>query len=249
MQKNAGTSIVRSLVPHIGSDCEIYGSTPDGHILSDYNKPMGKLWKHIEARNAKKQIDIDIWNEYFKFAFVRNPWSRILSQYSWWTQNTWDDEKKTGDKVRKMKNFEEYLVQKIGIVPNQKLQLFEEDIPLVDYIGRFEYLEEDFNEDHIPTLNTLPFPVKGVKWDTALADTSYFDNVAKQVLERFETSNKSSFDAKKLIDDLDQINFVRDVLTIRMSVAPGKDNTEKFTWATRDGAHTSKFTFKTESID
>ena len=105
-------------------------------------------------------------------------------------------------------------------------------------------LEEDFNEDHIPTLNTLPFPVRGVKWDTALADTSYFDNVAKQVLERFETSNKSSFDAKKLIDDLDQINFVRDVLTIRMSVAPGKDNTEKFTWATKDGAHTSKFKIK-----
>tara|TARA_R100001163_G_C5062832_1_gene199991 strand:- start:770 stop:2443 length:1674 start_codon:yes stop_codon:yes gene_type:complete len=105
-------------------------------------------------------------------------------------------------------------------------------------------LEEDFNEDHIPTLNTLPFPVKGVNWQTALADTSYFDNVAKQVLERFENSNKSSFDAKKLIDDLDQINFVRDVLTIRMSVAPGKDNTEKFTWATRDGAHTSKFTIK-----
>jgi len=110
-------------------------------------------------------------------------------------------------------------------------------------------LEEDFNEDHIPTLNTLPFPVKGVNWNTALADTSYFDNVAKQVLERFENSNKSSFDAKKLIDDLDQINFVRDVLTIRMSVAPGKDNTEKFTWATKDGAHTSKFTFKTEDID
>ena len=105
-------------------------------------------------------------------------------------------------------------------------------------------LEEDFNEDHIPTLNTLPFPVKGVKWDTALADTSYFDNVAKQVLERFENSNKSSFDAKKLIDDLDQINFVRDVFTIRSNVAPGKDNTEKFTWATKDGAHTSKFKIK-----
>ena len=105
-------------------------------------------------------------------------------------------------------------------------------------------LEEDFNEDHIPTLNTLPFPVKGVKWDTALADTSYFDNVAKQVLERFENSNKSSFDAKKLIDDLDQINFVRDVYTIRSTVAPGADNTEKFTWATKDGAHTSKFKIK-----
>ena len=105
-------------------------------------------------------------------------------------------------------------------------------------------LEEDFNEDHIPTLNTLPFPVKGVVWEQAVQDTTYFDNVAKQVLDRFETSNKSSFDAKKLIDDLDQINFVRDVLAIRMSVAPGANNEEKFTWATRDGAHTSKFKIK-----
>ena len=110
-------------------------------------------------------------------------------------------------------------------------------------------LEEDFNEDHIPTLNTLPFPVRGVIWNTALVDTSYFDKVSKQVLDRFENSNKSSFDAKKLIDDLDQVNFVKDVLAIRMSVAPGKDNTEKFTWATKDGAHTSKFKFKTEAVD
>ena len=110
-------------------------------------------------------------------------------------------------------------------------------------------LEEDFNEDHIPTLNTLPFPVRGVIWNTALVDTSYFDIVSKQVLDRFENSNKSSFDAKKLIDDLDQINFVKDVLEIRMSVAPGADNTEKFIWATKDGAHTSKFKFKTEDVD
>ncbi len=146
LQKNAGTSIVKSLVPHIGSDCEIYGSTPDGHILSDYNKPKGKLWKHIWACNAKKLIDTDIWNEYFKFAFIRNPWSRILSQYSWWTQRKWDDEKNTGARVKNMKNFGEYLIQKIGIVPNQKIQLFDEDVSLVDYIGRFEYIEEDFKE-------------------------------------------------------------------------------------------------------
>ena len=110
-------------------------------------------------------------------------------------------------------------------------------------------LEEDFNEDHIPTLNTLPFPVKGVVWEQAVQDTTYFDNVAKQVLDRFETSNKSSFDAKKLIDDLDQINFVRDVLFIRMNVAPGKDNIEKLKWATKDGAHTSKFNLKNIKID
>ena len=105
-------------------------------------------------------------------------------------------------------------------------------------------LEEHFNEDHIPTLNVLPFPVKGVNWETAVQDLSFFDNVAKQVLDNFENSNKSSFDAKKLIEELDQINFARDIFGIRTRVAPGTTNEEKLIWATRDGASTSNFTIK-----
>jgi len=105
-------------------------------------------------------------------------------------------------------------------------------------------LEDHFNEDHIPTLNTLPFPVKGVNWETAVQDLSFFDNVAKQVLDNFENSNKSSFDAKKLIEELDQINFARDIFGIRTRVAPGTTNEEKLIWATRDGASTSNFTIK-----
>jgi hypothetical protein len=105
-------------------------------------------------------------------------------------------------------------------------------------------LEEDFNEDHIPSLNTLPFPVKGVNWETALADSSYFDNVAKQVLDNFENSNKSSFDAKKLIDELDQINFVRDVYAIRYRVAPEEKGKTKYQWATQEGSSTSNFNIK-----
>jgi len=109
-------------------------------------------------------------------------------------------------------------------------------------------LEEDFNEDHIPTLNSLPFPEKNVDWETALADNSYFDTVAKKVLDNFENSNKSSFDAKKLIDELDQINFVRDVFSIRFRVAPGKDPIEKKAWAMKDGSSTSNFTYKEDEL-
>jgi hypothetical protein len=109
-------------------------------------------------------------------------------------------------------------------------------------------LEEDFNEDHIPTLNSLPFPEKNVDWETALADNSYFDTVAKKVLDNFENSNKSSFDAKKLIDELDQINFVRDVFSIRYRVAPGKDAIEKKAWAMKDGSSTSNFTYKEDEL-
>lgn len=106
-------------------------------------------------------------------------------------------------------------------------------------------LEEDFNEDHIPTLSTIPFPVRNVKFKDALKkDENYFDTVAKQVLDRFEASNKSSFDAKKLIDDLDQINFARDVYQIRYRVAPGQSDDEKFDFATQEGISTSNFVFK-----
>ena len=106
-------------------------------------------------------------------------------------------------------------------------------------------LEEDFNEDHIPTLSTIPFPVRNVKFKDALKnDENYFDNVAKEILERFENSNKSSFDAKRLIDDLDQINFARDIFQIRYRVAPGKTDDEKFDFATQEGISTSNFVFK-----
>ena len=109
-------------------------------------------------------------------------------------------------------------------------------------------LEEDFNEDHIPTLNSLPFPEKNVDWEAALSDNSYFDTVAKKVLDNFENSNKSSFDAKKLIDELDQINFVRDIYSIRFRVAPGKDPIEKKAWAMKDGSSTSNFTYKESEL-
>ena len=104
-------------------------------------------------------------------------------------------------------------------------------------------LEEEFNEDHIPTLNHLPFPNKNVDWTKALADTSYFEMVSKEALDAFAGSNKSAFDAKRLIDQLDKINFARDIFGIRMRVAPGKDDTERFIWATKNGQSTSNFKY------
>ncbi len=104
-------------------------------------------------------------------------------------------------------------------------------------------LEEEFNEDHIPSLSHLPFPNKDVDWSKALTDTNYFDLVSKEILEIFNTSNKSAFNAKRLIDDLDKINFARDIFGIRMRVAPGKDQTAKFEWATKSGQSTSNFKY------
>jgi len=90
---------------------------------------------YIDRRRAK---------EYFKFSFVRNPWDRLVSEYKYRYQN----------KVL-FKDF----VKQIKITSNrpcsdtlrhllpQYVFLFDEEgKPLVDFIGRFENLQEDFNK-------------------------------------------------------------------------------------------------------
>ena len=95
-----------------------------------------------------------------------------------------------------------------------------------------EVLQEQFHEDLIPTLDSLDFPEKQNDWAKALTDKSYFDQVADRALEEFKNSNKSSINAKILMEKLDQINFARDVFAIRMEVATDDD---KFSFATQPG--------------
>ena len=104
-------------------------------------------------------------------------------------------------------------------------------------------LQEDFDKEHIPNLDQLSFPSKVKNWGVALADKDFFDNQANLVLEKFKNSNKSSFDAKQLIDELDEIKFAQDLFSIRYSIAPGTPE-EKFKFAVGEGSNRVKFNLK-----
>ena len=104
-----------------------------------------------------------------------------------------------------------------------------------------EVLQEQFHEDLIPTLDSLAFPEKQNDWAKALTDNSYFDQVADRALDEFKNSNKSSINAKILMEKLDQINFARDVFAIRMEVATDDD---KFSFATQPGVKINKLKIK-----
>ena len=122
--------------------------------------PEGAFWHHTNPQKLKEEFDKRDWdwNSYFKFAFVRNPWDRLVSTYFY-------DKKKLGENVEEIKQMSalhrewieglESLHQKypsfceFACAPTHQCQkdvLYDKDENmLVDFIGRFESIEEDFD--------------------------------------------------------------------------------------------------------
>ena len=75
--KNAGTSITKALRQSGGYESPGYGSV-------DQDFAMG--WMDGEVRRVVRAVGADVWAEYFTFAFVRNPWDRLVSGWQFTRQ-------------------------------------------------------------------------------------------------------------------------------------------------------------------
>lgn len=107
---------------------------------------VNRKTKHLSAKSASI-IYKDYWNEYYKFSFVRNPWSLMPSWY----------------RFRRVKenqgmDFKSFLLYydfssktaagEKSWLPDTLSQfelLIENGQPLVDFVGKFENLQENFN--------------------------------------------------------------------------------------------------------
>lgn len=41
------------------------------------------FYNHITAKGVRSLVNKQVWNNYYKFCFERNPWDRVISQYHW----------------------------------------------------------------------------------------------------------------------------------------------------------------------
>ena len=105
--------------------------------------------QHFTAVEIQEVIGADIFQNYFKFAFVRNPFDKVVSEYHWYL--------KYGPKI----SFKEWVMGlPIRIKLNKSIHILEigHNLPqydflfdkegnlMVDFVGKFENLKRDFKK-------------------------------------------------------------------------------------------------------
>lgn len=105
--------------------------------------------KHYPAQFLRQD-----YNEYLKFCFVRNPWDLMVSCYFWWLQRPQLEIRKIQGRILKQMGFANFVfsfyTDYINEIFHQGLGqsywlLDELGSPVVNFVGRFETLQHDFD--------------------------------------------------------------------------------------------------------
>ena len=150
-----GTMSITNALKKYSLDSDGYHYTAkelkSGMLTSKSSRRLGSQNKHIHLYSS-------YWEEYYSFGFVRNPWDHFVSLYKWC-------KKHGNEKTRN--GFENFLVNQFNSNYDslydwdftcQSDRLFENDIQIVDFVGRFENLEKDFKKicDKLLIKESLP---------------------------------------------------------------------------------------------
>ena len=140
--KAAGMSIEHFFLDLVGLDWENRAPLLLGPN-SDPSKGPERL-AHLYGSEyvSLGHISQELYDQYYKFSFVRNPWARLVSEYKFRNHHVFFT----------FKEFVEKRLPEPGhsdayrhIVPQYDFLYTPEGKPLVDYVGKFEQLQKDFN--------------------------------------------------------------------------------------------------------
>jgi len=150
--KTGGTSLAEpSYQDSRGALTEILGET-------DYSQAG-----HIRAVGLKERLG-ERWADYFKFAFVRNPWDRMVSLYHYFLQDPEKQLSEEGRRIAACSDFNDFCARLESLDLDAH---FAEQISylidyngkiLVDSVGRFESLDRDYAK----ICAVLKLPVKAL---------------------------------------------------------------------------------------
>ena len=143
MRKVASTSMKAILLP-------MCLPRPEGRIAHlksraklerDYQKNVFRAHDDIQA--AQKRMSPETFNRYFKFAFVRNPWDRLVSEYNFLLERPAHGRHA---RVKKLDGFKQFIQMQIPRKDAYQVNMLcdrQGDL-LMDFVGKLENLDQDW---------------------------------------------------------------------------------------------------------
>ncbi len=139
-----------------------------GWIHSDDLKAYGFVspaLQHLSADDLRRILPDETFNKYFKFAVIRNPWDRMLSQYLFDREFKQSGNEREESKDFSFDEFDEYIKALPAFLMQEQYRFITDDNGqlLVDFVARFEKLGSDFqrvckkigiSDRYLPHINT-----------------------------------------------------------------------------------------------
>jgi len=177
IQKTAGTSVESALASIAPDAIRRFEDLPACH------DPLKN--RHLFASDLRGYLDEETWNGFYKFAFVRNPWSRLVSWYRMCL------DRPTTPFMRLVKReaprFEDFLAltqwRAERTTFNQADYVTDAGGNLiVDFVGRFETIARDFQTvcERLQVQVTLPHKNRGVPTDYR----TYYNHQTRRLVEQ-----------------------------------------------------------------
>lgn len=159
---------------------------------------------HISARTYRVIFGSARFNEYYKFAFVRNPWDRLVSAYSFLRQGglKGQDVNWARQNIAPYVNFNEFvrnwltqknIYSKQHFIPQWEYVVDASGCVNLDFLGRFETLEDDFKKIALRLGVSASLP-KSNSSNRAEDYRRYYDTDAAEIVARLYSRDIELFD-------------------------------------------------------
>jgi hypothetical protein len=145
-----GFSVIKALFPYlekkyIKQESLVVGLKEFAREREQWRTQNGyQIYKHSTAAQIRGFVSDDIWNDYFTFTFVRNPWDKIVSTYFWYKTRGWTDLKGRAEQIRNLPDFTSYVKSEYLFELSCSSFIFDSGKQIVDFVGQQENIENDF---------------------------------------------------------------------------------------------------------
>lgn len=201
--QNSLRTIVRSLrsklkTPTYTDKCVFIHINKTGG--SSVEVALGLKWEHKTAIEKIEEIGRTQWNKKFTFAFVRNPWDKVVSHYCYRVKT---NQTNLGVNPIKFTDWVKlsYGEQNLDYYDKPKMFMPQSDWitdtsgeVLVNFVGRFENFEQDFKIvcDRLKCKVELPHKKKSERGD----HQSYYDRESREIIAEWFRKDLDRFGYK-----------------------------------------------------